>query len=87
MSYLYASSLISTLNATDISITYGVYNTRMAEMYLATAIYVWPAAVDTLPLVKTYSHFKGCIGLLTAGTHILPWNYGVKYQIQNNFMN
>ena len=30
-----------------------VYNTRMAETSLATAIYVWPAAVDTLPLAKT----------------------------------
>ena len=30
-----------------------VYNARMAETYLATANYVWPAAVDTLPLVKT----------------------------------
>ena len=30
-----------------------VYNARMAETYLAIAIYVWPAAVDTLPLVKT----------------------------------
>ena len=30
-----------------------VYNARMAETYLATAIYVLPAAVDTLPLVKT----------------------------------
>ena len=35
---------------------YDVYNARMAETYLATANYVWPAAVDTcrhLPLVKT----------------------------------
>ena len=30
-----------------------VYYARMAETYLATANYVWPAAVDTLPLVKT----------------------------------
>ena len=30
-----------------------VYNARMAETYLATANYVWPAAVDTLALVKT----------------------------------
>ena len=30
-----------------------VYNARMVETYLATAIYVWPAVVDTLPLVKT----------------------------------
>ena len=30
-----------------------VYNARIAETYLATANYVWPAAVDTLPLVKT----------------------------------
>ena len=30
-----------------------VYNARMAETYLATANYVWLAAVDTLPLVKT----------------------------------
>ena len=33
--------------------THDVYNARMAETYLATANYVWPAAVDTLPLVKT----------------------------------
>ena len=25
-----------------------VYNARMADTYLATAIYVWPAAVGTL---------------------------------------
>ena len=30
----------------------------MTETYLATANYVWPAAVDTLPLVKTKSHFR-----------------------------
>ena len=30
-----------------------VYNARMAQTHLATANYVWPAAVDTLPLVKT----------------------------------
>ena len=30
-----------------------VYNASMAETYLAAAIYVWPAAVDTLALVKT----------------------------------
>ena len=33
-------------------VTHYVYNARMAETYLATAIYVWPAVVDTLPLVK-----------------------------------
>ena len=30
-----------------------VYDTRMAETYLATDNYVWPAAEDTLTLVKT----------------------------------
>ena len=49
-----------------------VYNARMTETYLAIANYVWPATVDTLPLVKTESHFKGCMCLLTAGTRILP---------------
>ena len=29
---------------------HNVYNTRMAETSLATAIYVWPADVDTMPL-------------------------------------
>ena len=33
--------------------SHDVYNARMAETYLATGNYVWPAAVDTLPLVKT----------------------------------
>ena len=37
----------------DLRVWHDVYNTRMAETWLATAIYVWPAAVDTLPLVKT----------------------------------
>ena len=30
-----------------------VNNARMAETYLATTKYLWPAAVDTLTLVKT----------------------------------
>ena len=30
-----------------------VYNKRMAETFFATDNYVWPAAVDTLTLVKT----------------------------------
>ena len=33
--------------------THDVHNARMAETYLATAIYIWSTAVDTLPLVKT----------------------------------
>ena len=40
-----------------VDLSYGlahdVCNARMAEMYLATANYAWPAAVDTLPLVNT----------------------------------
>ena len=35
------------------NIAHDVYNTRMAETQLATDKYVWPAAVDTLTLVKT----------------------------------
>ena len=34
-------------------IHHDVYNARMAETLLATAIYVWSAAVNILPLVKT----------------------------------
>ena len=34
-------------------IIHDVYNARMAETLLATANYVWPSAVDTLPVVKT----------------------------------
>ena len=38
---------------TTFCLFHDVYNVRMAETYLATANYVWPAAVDTVPLVKT----------------------------------
>ena len=34
-------------------INHDVFNVRIVETYVATAIYIWPAAVDTLPLVKT----------------------------------
>ena len=39
--------------ATKSVLCHDVYNAHMAETYLATAKYVRPAAVDTLPLVKT----------------------------------
>ena len=35
------------------NVYHDVYNTRMVETKLATDNYIWPAAVDTLTLVKT----------------------------------
>ena len=51
------NSYASSFNGSRFSVGYhchhDVYNARMAETYLATVMYVWPAAVDTLLLAKT----------------------------------